>query len=182
MDIDRLFTPTGYASFHPHSASPRRTAPRQPPTMDSFFRPWTLCVGDMIVPQFSLFGMDSKVLQGWYAACGKPMTERPLCSLKRLARKSKPEAVSELMSWKNAWGHYVRRNVVSHSGAKLIQRFLLNTMISRKKSDNESLRIGERIWKTDTSSAPQGKQARTGHMFEDTFQEHLRALGVCGRN
>ena len=58
VDIDRLSTPTGYASFHPHSASPRRAAPRQPPTMDSFFRPWTLCVGDMIVPQFSLFGMD----------------------------------------------------------------------------------------------------------------------------
>ena len=107
VDIDRLSTPTGYASFHPHSASPRRTAPRQPPTMDSFFRPWTLCVGDMLVPHFSLFGMDSKVLQGWYAACGEPMTERPLCSLERLARKSKPEAVSELMSWKNAWDHYV---------------------------------------------------------------------------
>ena len=158
--------------------------------------------------------------------------------------------MSELVSWKNAWDHYVRGNVVSHSGAKIIQRFLLNTMMSRSKSDddeqseaatseeesdlrplkmssakfqellhtgatpssinekvivstkanaklgkerlkkrktrmeeyNESLRIGERIWKTDTSSAPQGKQARTGHMFEDTFQEHLRALGVRGGN
>jgi len=215
-----------------------------------FFRPWTLRVGDMIVPQFSLLGMDSKVLQGWYAARGESVAERPSCRLKRLTRKSKPEAMSELMSWKNAWDQYVQGNVVSQSGAKLIQRFLLSTMISRKKSDddeqsgaatseeesdlkplelssakfhellqtvairssinekviisaianakvgkerlnkiktrmeeyNASLRIGERIWKTDTSSAPECKRACTGHMFEDTFQEHLSALAVRGRN
>jgi len=132
----------------------------------------------------------------------------------------------------------VRGNIVSQSGAKLIQRFLLSTMISRKKSDddeqsgaatseeesdlkplelssakfhellqtgaipssinekviisakanakvgkerlnkrktrmeeyNANLRIGEIIWKTDISSAPQGKRARPGHMFEDTCQ------------
>ena len=45
--------------------------------------------------------------------------------------------MSELVSWKNAWDQYVQGNVVSHSGAKLIQRFLLNTMISSKKSDDD---------------------------------------------
>ena len=86
-----------------------------------FFRPWTLRVGDMIVPQFILLGMDSKVLQGWYAARGESVAERDSCRLKRLTRKSKPEAMSELMSWKNAWDQYVQGNIVSQSGAKLIQ-------------------------------------------------------------
>ena len=47
---------------------------------------------------------------------------------------------------------------------------------------NESLRIGERIWKTDTSGAPQSKRARPGHVLEDSWPEQLRALGVRGRN
>ena len=131
-----------------------------------FFRPWTLRVGDMIVPQFSLLGMDSKVLQGWYAARGESVPERDSCRLKRLTRKSKPEAMSELMSWKNAWDQYVRGNVVSHSGAKLIQRFLLNTMISRNTSDNDE--------QSEAATSEEESDLRPLKMSSAKFQELLQ--------
>ena len=39
-----------------------------------------------------------------------------------------------MVNWKNVWYEYVRGNVVSEYGAKLIQRFLLNTMASYGKA------------------------------------------------
>ena len=95
-----------------------------------FFRPWTLRRGDATVPHLSLLGMDSGVLQEWQGSVDQPSQVRSPCRLTKKTTQQGTESASEKVSWKTAWDGYVRGNVVSETAAKLIQRFLLNTMAS----------------------------------------------------
>ena len=48
--------------------------------------------------------------------------------LRKKTTKNVEQSTLDMISWKNDWDEYVRENVVSNAAAKLITRFLLNTM------------------------------------------------------
>ena len=46
----------------------------------------------------------------------------------------------------------------------------------------QSHRIGERVWKTDSSGVEAGERASPGIMYEESYQDHLAALSLRGKN
>ena len=48
------------------------------------------------------------------------------------------QSMSDKVNWQNAWDEYVRGNVVSITAAQLIRSFLLNTMTSSGKADDDA--------------------------------------------
>ena len=52
--------------------------------------------------------------------------------------RNRKDSTLDVLSWTKAWDEYVRGNVVSHTAAKLIERFLLNTMASSGKAADDS--------------------------------------------
>ena len=48
----------------------------------------------------------------------------------------------------------------------------------RKKAYANSIRIGEAVWKTSTNTSKADEREKPGHMFEDTYEDHIAALTV----
>ena len=86
------------------------------------------------MPHLSLLGMEAALLQEWHDSLDQPSQSRASYRLMKKTTKKRTESALEKVSWKNAWDEYVRGKVVSDTAAKLIQRFLLNTMASSGKA------------------------------------------------
>ena len=84
-------------------------------------------------------------------------------------KKCSPEAWESLLDkvfWRNAWNEYVRGNVVSEAAAKLITRFMLNTMTCSKQRDDDSDSHGDAA--DDEGAVPPLKLS--GQKFQELFQ------------
>ena len=80
------------------------------------------------MPHLSLLGMEAAVLQQWQESLDRPSQDYASYKLTKKTNKKVGQSTLDMMSWRNAWDEYVRGNVVSDAAAKIIRRFLLNTM------------------------------------------------------
>ena len=82
--------------------------------------------------------MQTALLQQRQESLEKPSSARTATRLTQKTAKKREESTLDVVSWTKAWDEYVRGNVVSHTAAKLIERFLLNTMASSGKAADDS--------------------------------------------
>ena len=201
------------------------------------------------MPHLSLLGMEAAVLQQWQKTLPHQSQDYDSSKQRKKTTKNEEQSTLDMISWRNAWDEYVRGNVVSNAAAKLVTRFLLNTMAAtataadgpqsdadasgsedeippmklsaikfqeliKSSKDDDSLgekciastknklrasdsgpvkkkarlneyehshRIGERVWKTDSSAVEAGERGTPGNMYEQTYQDHLDALKQQGK-
>ena len=82
--------------------------------------------------------MEEAVLQQWQESLDRPSQDQASYRLTKKTTKNVAKSALDMMSWRNAWDEYVRGNVVSVAAAKVVQRFLLNTMASSGKAVDDA--------------------------------------------
>ena len=82
--------------------------------------------------------MQTALLQQRQESLETPSPARTATRLTQKTAGKREESTLDVVSWTKAWDEYVRGNVVSHTAAKLIERFLLNTMASSGKAADDS--------------------------------------------
>ena len=103
-----------------------------------FFRPWTFQRGDTSVPHLSLLGMQAQDLQKWQDSLDRPSQQQGSCRLRKKTSRDVAKLAVDSICFRTAWDEYVRGNVHSATQAKLIERFLLNTMAATGKEGDDS--------------------------------------------
>ena len=90
------------------------------------------------MPHLSLLGMEAKVLQQWQESLDRPTQHKGSCRLTKKTPQDVPKSAMDSISWKTSWDEYVRGHVATGTGAKLIERLLLNTMAATGKGAEDS--------------------------------------------